>query len=149
MINQLLLPLIALASTATSLAVPQTTGPSGDQSPYATSTNITYYQGVTASTGTSIQSSYSSHANDCGTYVAAGTIQAGICTKFTTQGVGIWGSSNGSCSLTLYKGSDSCGADATKEVVSVQNGEDEVTCVATGVMDGGMWYHGSGIWTCG
>lgn len=149
MFSKLLVPLGAFISTATSLAVPQTTGGSSDQSPYATSTNITYYQGVTASTGASFESTYSSHANDCGVYVAAGTIQSGVCTKFATQGVGIWGTSDGSCSLTLFRGSDSCGADATKEVVSVANGDDEVTCVATGVMDGGKYYHGSGIWTCG
>ncbi|KAF2170973.1 hypothetical protein M409DRAFT_18943 [Zasmidium cellare ATCC 36951] len=144
-----LLSLLALTSTATSLTIRQTTGPSGGSSPYATSTNITYYQGVTASTGSIHQSSYTADANDCGQYVFAGTIQAGVCTKFTTQGVGIWGSENGSCSLTLYRGSDSCGEDAEKEVVAVGNGDDEVTCVATGVMDGGLHYHGSGVWVCG
>lgn len=143
------LSLANLATAALSLAVPQTTGPSGGQPPYATSTNITFYQGVSASSGSIFTSSPSSHANDCGIWVASDVIEANVCRKFTTQGVGIWGSKNGSCSLTLFKGSDSCGEDAEKSVFVVEDGEENVTCVATGVMDGGLHYKGSGVWGCG
>lgn len=89
----------------------------------------------------------------CGVSVGQGTIQEGACQVLRTAGVGFQQTSFGSCSFTLFSGSTSCdpgpdNAAAVKKVVAIPNG-DGITCVGTGVLDGGKFSKASGSWVCG
>lgn len=56
------------------------------------------------------------------------------------------------CTFSLFKGVTDCsgGAAQTVELKAVEQGAQATgTCVQTGVMDGGKWYHGSGWLSCG
>lgn len=77
----------------------------------------------------------------------------GTCQALLTAAIGLQQTEYGSCSFTLFSGSDGCdpGPDdtnASKSVVAIPNGEG-VTCVGTGVLDGGKNQKASGIWVCG
>ncbi|QSZ36861.1 hypothetical protein DSL72_006744 [Monilinia vaccinii-corymbosi] len=96
-------------------------------------TNLDYYQGVTLP--------------DCGIRVFQGNITSGVCINITTQGLMLY-PANTNCTFYLWAGVTNCSGGVTKSFNLGATGNPG-TCVATGVMDGGKWYHGSGYLSCG
>lgn len=81
------------------------------------------------------------------------------CTPLKHSAVSIGQIANGSCTFTLFAGSNTCdvlGRGSTGEYkyrynrheVVIPNGDQE-TCIGTGVVDGGRFSTASGIWACG
>lgn len=153
--------LLALAYHASALALPQVTTGSAT-SLFPSNTTITFYQGIALAPG-HIERNLISESDfnplldrdigACGVVVGQGTIQQGTCTTLLTAAVGLQQTDAGSCSFTLFTGSPGCdpgpdGTKAVKRVVAIPNGVG-TTCVGTGVLDGGMNQHSSGIWVCG
>lgn len=129
---------LIFASSAAALALPQTTGNSGVQ-PYPQSTNMTIY------TGTQVGSA--NQVVNCGYAIGKEEIESLNCIVFKNQGIGIQQVQSGSCSFTIFHGSNACESDRVSRY-GVDNGNG-VQCFETGVLDGGKYMHASGIWTCG
>ena len=128
-----------LASTlaAAALALPQQIP---RQEPTYT-TNTTYYQGLVT-------------ADSCGTQVATGSVTSGICITHYTYSLAVQPLVDRDCTYTLWKGTTDCGESEGSEgtpggeETSLQAGGDAV-CITTSVLDGGQWYHASGMLQCG
>jgi hypothetical protein len=73
------------------------------------------------------------------------------CTALTNSGIGIEQQARGSCSFTLYAGTEHCDVlsdGSNKHEIAIPTG-DEITCISTGVLDGGRFQRASGVWACG
>ncbi|KAB8288502.1 hypothetical protein EYC80_010167 [Monilinia laxa] len=127
-----LLPLTILTSTlASPFPAPQTTTCN------TITTKLDYYQ------GTSLPS--------CGIKVAEGNITSGVCINILVQGLMLYPAET-DCTFRLWRGVTDCSGavSQTYDLGVAEEGEQGTgTCVATGVMDGGRWYHGSGYLSCG
>ena len=55
----------------------------------------------------------------CLDHVANGTLVQGVCTCLDYAGLGVMQSPSNDCSLTVYEGTNVCGADATSKTVSL------------------------------
>ncbi|ESZ94065.1 hypothetical protein SBOR_5541 [Sclerotinia borealis F-4128] len=101
-------------------------------------TRLDYYQGYTSPT-------------QCGVDVFQGNITSGVCINITTQGLMLF-PSDSHCVFSLWKGNVGCSGDPTSTFdlgVAAEGTQSVGTCVGTGVLDGGKFYHGSGFLSCG
>jgi hypothetical protein len=139
---QYLTSVLLLAATALALpnplpeavAEPATTGAAKPP----TNTTITFYTGGSS--------------NKCGDgafNIGQGNLTAGECKNLFNSAFSIPYDANFACTFTLWQGSTSCGQGSTGKVVTkIPKGTSGSACIDTGVVDGGKWYHGSGIWKC-
>jgi hypothetical protein len=130
---------------ATVLAAPhpqpeQTAADAAAPKPYKGNTTINYFVGQAGGAG-------STDAQYCSMDVANGTLQQKVCNTFTTSSVGIAHVPGYDCSLTFFSNDAKCGGTNNQKVIALPKGNG-TTCVGTGVLDGGKYYHGSGIWSC-
>jgi len=124
-----------LATSALSLAIRRQDG-GGVYSPTPSNTTVTYYTG-------------SNPSAVCVYEVGGtGTFQQGVCNTLTLSGYSIGQAPNNNCTLTLYSGSTSCDVDATEITAYTIPAGNGTTCVASGVPDGGKFYHASAVWSC-
>jgi hypothetical protein len=101
-------------------------------------TTINFYVGGTTN-----------HCGDGAYNIGSGTLVAGECKNLVNSALSIPYDATFACTFTLWQGSTSCGAGATGTVVTqIPKGVNASACIDTGVVDGGKWYHGSGIWKC-
>ncbi|KAK4565732.1 hypothetical protein LTR86_003581 [Recurvomyces mirabilis] len=121
----------ALATTAISIAIPQ----GGDSILVPSDTSVWYYQ-----------AGGWPNSIECLDHVANGTLVEGVCTCLDYAGLGIFQSPSNDCSLTVYEGTNVCGADATSKTTTRIPAGNSLTCVNTDV-DAGLT--ASGVWACG
>ena len=84
----------------------------------------------------------------CGsTQVSSGYLTGEQCTNLHTIGMGIQQDAVRDCVFKFWSGSTACGADSSAVEIAVPRGSG-ITCINTGVLDGGKWYRASGIYSC-
>jgi hypothetical protein len=125
-----------LLFAASAFALPNPAPASNVKPP--TNTTITYYTGGSTN-----------HCGDGAYNIGSGTLIAGECKNLVNSALSIPYDVNFACTFTLFQGSTTCGAGATGTVVTkIPKGAKGSACIDTGVLDGGKYYHGSGIWKC-
>lgn len=159
MLQAVALTVLALSCHASALALPQVTTGSATEL-FPTNTTMSFYQGTSLATGhierdittnPKLNPLKSRQDRECGMYTGERTIQQGTCMDLLTAAVGLQQTEYGSCSFTLYEnvvGCDPGPGGSTGRVIPIPNGVGK-TCIGTGVVDGGMYQHASGIWVCG
>ncbi|KKY33152.1 hypothetical protein UCDDA912_g06886 [Diaporthe ampelina] len=103
---------------------------------------VDWYQGVATFTGTSAVIDAS---GSCATKVSSGTMTAGGCQKLSTYAFGLHHTDR-ACNYRLWTGNDDCSGDDYTDIPIPA--DSNVTCVNDGVLDGGRFYHASGIYSC-
>lgn len=109
----------------------------------AATTPVDWYQGSLTFSGTS---AVINSSGSCGTKVSSGTMTAGACKKLLTYGFGLHHNPDQACNYRLWKGKTDCSGTEFTDI-PIPAGSD-VTCINDGVLDGGMWYLASGIYSC-
>ncbi|KAF7890102.1 uncharacterized protein EAF02_002517 [Botrytis sinoallii] len=137
MLYTTILPLTLLTAVlASPVPVPASTSPVSTCS--TLTTKLDYYQGYQS-------------PSQCGINVFSGNITAGVCVNILTQGIMLFPADT-ACTYSIWKGVTDCsgGVTQTFDLGVAQQGVQSVgTCVGTGVMDGGRFYHASGFLSCG
>lgn len=120
-----------MATTAFSLAIPQTPTTGGPLPPFPTTVQATFFQGD----GT------------CMMDVGSNTLQADYCTDLLWSSISIAQAPNNSCSFTVYSGSTTCGSGASEKTSYPIPAGGGTICVDVGVLDP-TWESASGVWSC-
>ena len=136
--------LMALITTASTLALPQSTTTTGGTTPLVPdAVGIHFYQSPWAPTSES-----------CGMQVSNGTLKANKCTPLCVEGVSVAQAPANDCVFTVYKGTETC--TGAYEMISYAIGAGEnMVCVDVGVEQGCRGTTGvgeigaSGMWSCG
>jgi hypothetical protein len=138
-----LLSLAVAAATLSSAMPVDSANAQAQAQAQAATTPVDWYQGSPTFPGTS---SVISADGSCGTKVSSGTMTAGGCQKLFTYAFGLHHNPGQACNYRLWKGRTDCSGDNYQDIPIPA--DSNVTCINDGVLDGGMWYLASGIYSC-
>jgi len=132
-----------LLASASMVAATPVAMPRACQLTPVNSTSVAWYQGSMSFTGQS-----SNQNTACGQIeVSSGSMATSTCTNLYTAGMGIPQRSDRTCVFKLWEGDSTCASNSSWTEIVIPKGS-ETTCINTGVLDGGVHYKASGIYTC-